>query len=52
MEAGSIERPEEWGGYGVTPTTFEFWQGRAGRLHDRIRYTRSDPGWIRDRLAP
>lgn len=52
LEGNSIERPEEWGGYGVTPVTFEFWQGRAGRLHDRIRYTRSDTGWTRDRLAP
>lgn len=47
--------PPTWGGYAVRPASFEFWQGRPGRLHDRIRYTRegADPsGWARVRLAP
>lgn len=49
---GPISRPAHWGGYAVTPTTFEFWQGRRNRLHDRIRYTAGDGGWTIERLAP
>lgn len=45
-------RPPDWGGYRVRPTSVEFWQGRLNRLHDRIRYRRSDAGWSIDRLAP
>jgi pyridoxamine 5'-phosphate oxidase len=48
---GDIPRPEHWGGFAVTPTEFEFWQGQPNRLHDRIRY-RLEGGWIRERLAP
>lgn len=44
--------PPEWGGYRVQPTRFEFWQGRPGRLHDRLRYTATDEGWTIERLAP
>ena len=44
--------PPGWGGYRVRPTSFEFWQGRQGRLHDRLRYTRTASSWARDRLAP
>jgi pyridoxamine 5'-phosphate oxidase len=48
-----IPRPPHWGGFRVRPETFEFWQGRPGRLHDRIRYRKSaDGGWLVDRLAP
>jgi pyridoxamine 5'-phosphate oxidase len=50
---GEIELPPHWGGYRVVPETFEFWQGRANRLHDRFRYTRQlDNSWVIDRLAP
>lgn len=50
---GEVPRPEWWGGYRVTPEEFEFWQGRVGRLHDRLRYRRlSTGGWERVRLAP
>jgi len=46
-------RPPHWGGYRLTPDTFEFWQGRKSRLHDRLRYTLQPDGtWLRERLAP
>lgn len=47
-----IERPANWGGYRLEPEVFEFWQGRESRLHDRLRYTRSESGWTVERLAP
>lgn len=47
-----IPRPANWGGYRLVPETFEFWQGRASRLHDRIRFARTAAGWQIDRLAP
>jgi len=49
----TIERPGHWGGYIVRPVIIEFWQGRPGRLHDRIQYTLLDDGsWKIERLAP
>ena len=48
-----IPRPEFWGGYVVLPTSIEFWQGRYSRLHDRIRYLRSDNNdWQIKRFYP
>lgn len=47
------ERPPFWGGYRLQPAYFEFWQGRASRLHDRLTYTPDGTGqWIRSRIAP
>ena len=45
-------RPPHWGGYRLVPDRWEFWQGRKSRLHDRLRYTRQDADWVRERLAP
>lgn len=48
-----VERPEYWGGFAVTPTRIEFWQGRANRLHDRFLYILQSNGiWEIERLAP
>lgn len=47
-----IPVPPTWGGYRVRPLVFEFWQGRFGRLHDRLLYERTSTGWDITRLAP
>jgi pyridoxamine 5'-phosphate oxidase len=45
--------PPYWGGYRVSPSEVEFWQGRPNRLHDRLRYRRNDEGqWVIERLQP
>jgi pyridoxamine 5'-phosphate oxidase len=49
---GSVPLPDFWGGYRVVPETVEFWTHRENRLHDRVRYVRSETGWRRERLAP
>ena len=48
----SVPLPPFWGGYRVVAKTIEFWQGRSGRLHDRVRYVLESDGWTRQRLAP
>jgi pyridoxamine 5'-phosphate oxidase len=48
----SIPRPAEWGGWRLSPTSVEFWQGRANRFHDRVRYHRTGDAWVMERLAP
>lgn len=47
-----IPKPEYWGGYLVRPTSYEFWQGRPNRLHDRVYYSKEEESWKTDRLAP
>ena len=47
-----IPCPDHWGGYEVQPTRFEFWQGRPGRLHDRICYRQDGEQWQLSRLSP
>ena len=51
-EGTEVPAPGFWGGYLLTPQTFEFWHGRANRMHDRLRYRRSADGWVVERLAP
>ena len=49
----AVPRPPTWGGYRLTPEAIELWQHREDRLHDRLRYRRSDDGaWLIERLAP
>jgi pyridoxamine 5'-phosphate oxidase len=53
VSGSEIKRPENWGGFLVKPVEVEFWQGRANRLHDRIRYKlEADFSWKIDRLSP
>jgi pyridoxamine 5'-phosphate oxidase len=45
--------PSQWGGFRLAPATYEFWQQRTDRLHDRLRYRRAvDGDWVIERLAP
>lgn len=53
VESGTMpKRPNHWGGYQIEPQSFEFWQGRSNRLHDRFRYDRKPGSWSIVRLAP
>ena len=49
---GNVPRPPSWGGYRIEPRTYEFWQGREARFHDRFRYGRRAGRWQIERLAP
>lgn len=51
-EGRHIPRPEHWGGYRLTAASYEFWQHRDDRAHDRLRYRRDGGGWLVERLAP
>lgn len=47
-----VERPAHWGGFRIGLHMIEFWQGRANRMHDRVRFTQSAGEWAVERLAP
>jgi pyridoxamine 5'-phosphate oxidase len=49
---GELRRPPTWGGFRLAPETYEFWQHRANRLHDRLRYRREGGRWVIERLGP
>ena len=51
-QGNPIPRPIHWGGYVVTPSSVEFWQGRPNRLHDRLLYKRESSAWTITRLSP
>lgn len=52
FKEGEVPLPDAWGGYRIIPETFEFWQGRANRLHDRFKYESMKGEWQVNRLAP
>ncbi len=52
FEGKPVPRPEHWRGFRVAPVSFEFWQERAYRLHDRVRYEEAPGGWAATRLYP
>jgi len=53
FRAGPVPRPSHWGGFRVVPDVIEFWQGQPNRLHDRLRYRRTQGSeWNLERLAP
>ena len=52
FQAGDVPLPEFWGGYRVTPSSIEFWQGGEHRVHDRFRYDRDGDDWEINRLSP
>jgi pyridoxamine 5'-phosphate oxidase len=51
-DTSPIVKPPHWGGYLILPTSYEFWQGRSSRLHDRIKYTKINNSWNIGRLQP
>lgn len=52
FKEGDVPLPDSWGGYRIIPESYEFWQGRANRLHDRFKYVKTPTGWDINRLAP
>jgi pyridoxamine 5'-phosphate oxidase len=52
FKGGQVPLPPYWGGYRLNPRSIEFWQGRASRLHDRLKLEREGESWTRERLYP
>ncbi len=52
FDGEKIPVPDYWGGYEIKISEIEFWQGRPGRLHDRIRYRKENQTWKKERLSP
>ena len=52
FEGDDVPLPPHWGGFRLVPDAYEFWQHGEHRLHDRLRYERTEAGWLRERLAP
>jgi len=52
LEGRDVPLPPAWGGFRLTPESYEFWQHREDRLHDRLCYRRSPEGWVLERLSP
>jgi pyridoxamine 5'-phosphate oxidase len=52
FDGRDVPVPDEWGGFRVRPERVEFWQGRTGRMHDRLVYRRTQGRWATERLAP
>jgi pyridoxamine 5'-phosphate oxidase len=52
LDGREVPLPAAWGGFRLVPESYEFWQHREDRLHDRLRYRRSERGWTIERLSP
>jgi pyridoxamine 5'-phosphate oxidase len=52
FEGDEVPLPPHWGGFRLVPETYEFWQHRENRLHDRFRYRRNGGDWVIERLSP
>jgi len=52
FEGNEVPLPPHWGGFRLVPETYEFWQHRENRLHDRFRYRRNGDDWVIERLSP
>jgi pyridoxamine 5'-phosphate oxidase len=52
FEGDEVPLPPHWGGFRLVPETYEFWQHRENRLHDRFRYRRNRDDWVIERLSP
>lgn len=52
FEDNEIPRPGSWGGWRLQVESVEFWQGQPNRFHDRVRYSKADDTWSKERLAP
>lgn len=52
FSGGDVPLPPAWGGYRLAPASYEFWEHRDDRLHDRVRYERDGAAWRRERLQP